>query len=209
MRRALVRGLHGTASSRALPALTNDAPAAPRSLLASLLGGSRGPAPVPLSQPLPGVVEPPYTQPTSAPTASVKKLANGALLGAEETPVRSRRSRRLHIRSSEFVLGVFRRGLIAQRRAPRLRWACTWTAAASTKRRRRRVRWWLQRKGRARAMFLSAHPLCARRRVARAGAPRVQSHAPPVGVPRHPRGPRALSFARLPRLSHPLASRRR
>lgn len=91
-RAALLRRLHASASAKALPALS-DAPA-PRSggLLASLLGRP-APAVPSMLEPLSlGAPAPPYTPPAHPPVTEAKKLANGALLAAEETPVRGRAS---------------------------------------------------------------------------------------------------------------------
>ena len=88
MRRALsTRLLHSSAARGAgLPALQGEG--APKSgFLASLLGGSSAPAMPPMTEPLAGVAVPPYTAPSSPPATLQKKLANGAILAAEETPV--------------------------------------------------------------------------------------------------------------------------
>jgi hypothetical protein len=84
----LARGVHSSAASRALPALADDAkPAA--GFLSSLFGGSTAPTMPPMSEPLSGVAVPPYSPPASPPVTLQKKLANGAVLAAEETPVRA------------------------------------------------------------------------------------------------------------------------
>ena len=86
---ALRRALHGSATARALPALADEAPKS-GGLLSSLFGGSAPPTLPPLTEPLPGVAVPPYTAPTKAPATTQKKLANGLIIAAEETPVRVR-----------------------------------------------------------------------------------------------------------------------
>ncbi len=86
--RMLRRALHTSASrAAALPALSNEAPKR-SGLLASLLGGS-GPAMPPMTEPLAGVAVPPYTAPTKPAVTAQKKLANGAIIAAEDTPVRA------------------------------------------------------------------------------------------------------------------------
>ena len=84
----LRRALHTSASrAAALPALANEAPKR-GGLLSSLLGGS-APTMPPMTEPLEGVAVPPYTAPTKAPVTGQKKLANGAIIAAEDTPVRT------------------------------------------------------------------------------------------------------------------------
>jgi|APGre2960657444_1045066.scaffolds.fasta_scaffold00392_3 hypothetical protein len=87
MRRVATRLVHSSSAARALPALANDAPKS--GFLSSLLGGGRAVSLPPMTEPLAGVTIPVYTPPASAPTTAQKKLANGAVLAAEETPVRT------------------------------------------------------------------------------------------------------------------------
>lgn len=82
---ALTRRVHTAPASAALPAL---AEAARPSMLGSLFGGSSAPSLPPMTEALAGVVHPPYSPPATAPSTQQKKLANGALLAAEETSVR-------------------------------------------------------------------------------------------------------------------------
>jgi hypothetical protein len=46
-----------------------------------------------MTEPLAGVHAPPYAPPATAPTTAQKKLSNGAIIAAEETPVRRPLSR--------------------------------------------------------------------------------------------------------------------
>ena len=84
----LRRALHTSAAARALPAISNDAPKR-SGFLASILGGGSGSSMPPMTEPLAGVAVPPYTAPTKAAVTQQKKLANGAIIAAEDTPVRS------------------------------------------------------------------------------------------------------------------------
>ena len=86
------RVIHTSAAARALPALSDAAPIKAPGLLASIFGGAPVPVLPPMNEPLPGVVTPAYVAPTKAPATVLKKLANGAVIAAEETPVRHRRS---------------------------------------------------------------------------------------------------------------------
>jgi hypothetical protein len=53
-----------------------------------LMGATPVPVLPPMTEPLPGVVIPAYTAPSKAPATVQKKLSNGAIIAAEETPVR-------------------------------------------------------------------------------------------------------------------------
>ena len=87
MRRLSTRLVHSSASRGALPALSADESAAAKgSFLGSLFGGSSGPSQPPMTEPLAGLQVPPYTPPTAPATCQQKKLANGAILAAEDTP---------------------------------------------------------------------------------------------------------------------------
>jgi hypothetical protein len=89
MRRALAaasRPLHTSANARALPALADEPKRG--GLLSSLFGGSAPAALPPMTEPLQGVAAPPYAAPAKAPATSQKKLANGVIIAAEDTPVR-------------------------------------------------------------------------------------------------------------------------
>jgi len=82
-----MRRLHSSALARALPALAEAGlPLKQPTLFERVLGASPTPVLPPLSEALPGVVVPPYVPPTKAPTTVLKKLANGAVVAAEETP---------------------------------------------------------------------------------------------------------------------------
>jgi hypothetical protein len=82
------KALHTSAAARALPALS----AAPKSSgFLGLFGGSAPTMPS-MTEPLAGVAVPPYTEPVKAAATTQKKLANGAIIAAEDTPVRFRRS---------------------------------------------------------------------------------------------------------------------
>jgi len=85
-----VRLVHSGVAAHALPALAE----APKpGFLGSLFGGG-GPAQLPpMTEPLAGVHAPPYAPPATAPTTAQKKLSNGAIIAAEETPVRRPLSR--------------------------------------------------------------------------------------------------------------------
>jgi hypothetical protein len=83
------RLLHSSSQRSALPAITADEAPKKGGLLASLLGGSSGPVMPPMTEPLAGVPVPPYTPPSAPPATQQKKLANGAIISAEETPVRA------------------------------------------------------------------------------------------------------------------------
>ncbi len=80
--------------SAAVPALSAEADAKRGGLLSSLFGGSAGPAMPPMHEPLAGVASPPYAPPAKAPVTQQKKLANGLIIAAEETPVRPARRAR-------------------------------------------------------------------------------------------------------------------
>ena len=89
MRREVMRrALHTSAAAgRALPALSETSlPSKAPGLLDRLLGAKAVPVLPPMTEPLPGVVAPAYTAPTKAPATGVRKLANGAVIAAEDTP---------------------------------------------------------------------------------------------------------------------------
>jgi len=87
MRRLSTRLVHSSASRGALPALSADESAAAKGgFLGSLFGGSSAPSQPPMTEPLAGLQVPPYTPPTAPAACQQKKLANGAILAAEDTP---------------------------------------------------------------------------------------------------------------------------
>lgn len=90
MRRAgalSTRLLSTSAARGSLPALADEAPKKGGFLASLLGGGSSAPAMPPMTEALAGVAVPPYSAPSSPPVTQQKKLANGAILAAEETPV--------------------------------------------------------------------------------------------------------------------------
>lgn len=86
----LVRKLHSSAYAAGLPALGVPAGVQLKQpgLWDKLLGASAVPVLPPMSEPLTGVAIPQYVAPTAAPKTTLKKLANGSIIAAEETPVR-------------------------------------------------------------------------------------------------------------------------
>lgn len=84
-----VRKLHSSAAAAGVPALSSAGLAVKSpSLWDKLMGASPVPVLPPMSEPLEGLSVPVYTAPTKAPTTELKKLGNGSIIAAENTPVR-------------------------------------------------------------------------------------------------------------------------
>lgn len=72
-----------------MPALTTaGVPMKSPGIWEKILGASAVPILPPMNEPLAGVTIPQYTAPTVAPKTTLKKLANGSFVAAEDTPVR-------------------------------------------------------------------------------------------------------------------------
>jgi hypothetical protein len=81
------RGLHVSGAVGAVPALTETVQKS-GGFLSRIFGGGSTRLSVPLTEPLPGVQEPAYEPPTSAPTTQVTSLPSGLKIASENTPVR-------------------------------------------------------------------------------------------------------------------------
>ena len=81
------RGLHVSGAVGAVPALSETVQKS-GGFLSRIFGGGSSRISVPLTEPLPGVQEPAYEAPTSAPTTKVTSLPSGLKIASENTPVR-------------------------------------------------------------------------------------------------------------------------
>ncbi len=99
------RGLQtgGGLQSAAAPALA-DTVQKSTGWLARIFGQGSNRLTVPLTEPLPGVQEPTYEPPASAPTTQLTTLPSGLKIASENTPVGEAHSRLLHEHSNRSAL---------------------------------------------------------------------------------------------------------